>query len=959
MRSRILSGSRFALFLLLLIAPGQRALAQSSCVFIERIPQTSDFDRGNTHIVRKRTPTFQSVTSENNAVNFPNINVTYSLTADQDEPSIAINPLDSDNVIIGANDYRAKNVLYVYQSIDGGLSWSNYPLPGSQSNRQVATDPSIVFGIDGVAHFSNGRLDEGGLAIPKNEVIHYRSTNKGNNWTAPIVVFQDTGSSPQALADKYYSAIDNGQSSAYTGRTYLVWTEIANSSTRIVCVRSTDGGKTWSSPVVVTPVRSQYQSPIPACASNGDLYVTFADLDTNKHEILIARSTNGGVSFLAPVKIANYVDLGPLYPAHSINGHQTIKKLVQVNSFPSIDIDRSRAHAGRIYVTWTGMGADIRHHVFLSSSDNNGVSWSAPKAVEDDHSAHATDKFYPWVVIDPSNGDVAISYSDSRADSLNNLLSDIYLSFSNDGGATFRAKRISAASSDYLKSDLQNGDGLLFIGDYNVLSVLRGVYRPAWCDMRSGYDQDIYTAFVRPYAPSVVDSLTATEIQPTIARLDWKFVNRSTFDFPIGAYHTSITRTDGGFHRDLASGVNATDDSNVVAGKVYMYHAQIVMASGDTSVSVQVLYSPIEARRSIPPILTDAKDETDGITISFRIPDSTVIQQALLGLARINFYVDSALVDSFFVDDSQQGKIKIKTFSGIPVGYHNLQLEAVTFRDGVSTSSALSDPAYLYAGDAQTGIALDLHTGKQIFTISHWDTTTADGYFANPVLNDSVAYAHYHSHANTWFLLTPWTVSAQANTLEFDHIALVGTADSAIVEVSINDGLSFAPFTSYNIDSHPFAWGQDLVHSTMVREALAFKYLTGKNAIVRLRLITIDSGGDGWYLDSIRTTDKLGVAPIGSLASFHVDASAYPNPVRAGGESRLHFTLSRAGSISIRTYDALGKLVEETRIVGQRAVGDYDAVLWTPLVTGVYTYVLSFANASGVQSVARRVVVLP
>ncbi len=73
--------------------------------------------------------------------------------------------------------------------------------------------------------------------------------------------------------------------------------------------------------------------------------------------MLVAHSVDGGTSFDTPVEVSPYRDLGPEIP-DNFNGHPAIKDSVETNSFPSIAVDRSNLHRGRIYVTWCGRDPD-------------------------------------------------------------------------------------------------------------------------------------------------------------------------------------------------------------------------------------------------------------------------------------------------------------------------------------------------------------------------------------------------------------------------------------------------------------------------------------------------------------------------------------------------------------------------------------------------------------------------
>lgn len=99
------------------------------------------------------------------------------------EPSIAINPADINNIILATNHRvlgingcgsNATKSLGIYRSLDKGATWSTpYTMPRTH-NLSYYADPSIAFSSDGTAYC--GYLGEGG----NTSVIFVNySTNKG------------------------------------------------------------------------------------------------------------------------------------------------------------------------------------------------------------------------------------------------------------------------------------------------------------------------------------------------------------------------------------------------------------------------------------------------------------------------------------------------------------------------------------------------------------------------------------------------------------------------------------------------------------------------------------------------------------------------------------------------------------------------------------------------------------
>jgi uncharacterized repeat protein (TIGR01451 family) len=93
---------------------------------------------------------------------------------------------------------------------------------------------------------------------------------------------------------------------------------------------------------------------------------------------------------------------------------------------------------GNIYVVWasdpvSAMGTSDHSDVFFSRSTNGGANWSAPLQLG---GGTLTDQFEPFVAVGGA-GAVSVAWYDRRNDPTNNLLIDVYKSFSRDGGATF------------------------------------------------------------------------------------------------------------------------------------------------------------------------------------------------------------------------------------------------------------------------------------------------------------------------------------------------------------------------------------------------------------------------------------------------------------------------------------------------------------------------------------------
>ena len=123
------------------------------------------------------------------------------------------------------------------------------------------------------------------------------------------------------------------------------------------------------------------------------------------------------------------------------------------------------AHQGRIYVAYTGKyvgpgisNAATNSDIFLSYSDNGGLSWSTPEQVNNDNATtdgytgsgttggqvtgtntafiSGRPQFQPSMQVDPSTGTLVLSFLDARDDA-SGVRVATYLATSIDGGVTF------------------------------------------------------------------------------------------------------------------------------------------------------------------------------------------------------------------------------------------------------------------------------------------------------------------------------------------------------------------------------------------------------------------------------------------------------------------------------------------------------------------------------------------
>src|SRR4051794_1371886 len=324
-------------------------------------------------------------------------------TADQHEPTLAVDPTNPNIVLAASKDWRTgpKQVWY-YRSTDGGKTWADGHIDTFPTELPNQSDPVIAFDANGGAYmavlgYNQNDLTIGGLFIS-------RSLDKGATWQTPVLV---SSNDDQIFNDKEWLTVD--RSSAPTrGNIYTSWTLFTKTGPRtergdIVVSRSTDGGQTFSKRVVASlPSQSNSQGSYPVVGPNGELYVLYyngtgaLDEDEGEREgeaggegastsgasqaayqsqaadnaLYVAKSTDGGQTFPQVKRAATVVT-----PRSPLPGSQ-----FRIFVLPTLAIDPKSA---ALYATWNDYAAGDTDTMIVRSTDG-GITWSEPVRVNDD-----------------------------------------------------------------------------------------------------------------------------------------------------------------------------------------------------------------------------------------------------------------------------------------------------------------------------------------------------------------------------------------------------------------------------------------------------------------------------------------------------------------------------------------------------------------------------------------------
>lgn len=389
--------------------------------------------------------------------------------------------------------------LSIFYSNDGGVTWS-YTCAPSNNVMALGTCTATVFGSDPALYwndnnevFLNYMLLCASQTTTKYSMVVARSADGGATWVKQGVIKNSWATTN--LEDKNFYAIDNTPTSAFYGRHYTCWDRGNNEK----FAYSSNNGVTWTEVDLPTALTGGLDLGCEiAVQKNGTVHVVFDTLTCgvstcSNEQMYYTRSTNGGVSWSTPLLVKDFNLV-----SFSNNSVPQVQADRGINPFGAVAVDNSGgACDGTLYATYSDFasGSAADNDVWLTRSTNGGTTWAAAVKVNDDGLAGRT-QFHPFVQVDQSNGHVIVAWHDARNDA-NNRKVEIFAARSTNCGVSFEANvKASQPSSEFNNSaisytdenttDNPNGNPNQF-GEYMGLDVIGGKAYIAWTDTRHFY----------------------------------------------------------------------------------------------------------------------------------------------------------------------------------------------------------------------------------------------------------------------------------------------------------------------------------------------------------------------------------------------------------------------------------------------------------------------------------------
>ena len=190
------------------------------------------------------------------------------------EPSIAVDPTDPDNMIIGwrqfnsiASDFRQGGYAY---TLDGGQTWT---FPGVLTPGTFRSDPVLDFDSQGNVYYHSLKSNF--------DVDVFKSSNVGQNWGPPVFAFG---------GDKNWMVVDRSGGLG-EGNIYGIWQAAAGCCGQSIFNRSETAGASFEPPV---PAAGSPGIGTMAVGPDGEVYAAGIDetAGQNTGKIVVSKTTN-------------------------------------------------------------------------------------------------------------------------------------------------------------------------------------------------------------------------------------------------------------------------------------------------------------------------------------------------------------------------------------------------------------------------------------------------------------------------------------------------------------------------------------------------------------------------------------------------------------------------------------------------------------------------------------------
>ena len=283
------------------------------------------------------------------------------------------------------------------------------PASPLQTGDAFHSDPTVDWTSDGTAWSTTIGINSAGTTL---KMRAYQSTNGGATWT-----FDDTFSGAQTNTDKQMMWVDHSATSAFKDNIYASW---HNGNPAVRQPPHRPGA-------ALAARRSRSAAPRPPARHRlrrqdqlRRRRLRLLARHRQPQDLAVAKSTNGGVSYGAPVTRSP----PPSTPSTSACRRSTAARLLIYVSGGAY----RTATKNNVYAVWTDLsgatgcttatnepGANAtstcKTRIWFARSTDGGATWAAPVMIN--NQASLNDQFNPWLAVDETNGQIAVMYYDT------------------------------------------------------------------------------------------------------------------------------------------------------------------------------------------------------------------------------------------------------------------------------------------------------------------------------------------------------------------------------------------------------------------------------------------------------------------------------------------------------------------------------------------------------------------
>lgn len=216
--------------------------------------------------------------------------------------------------------------------------------------------PGLATGIDNQLFMTWSSAKKDSNAMFAADLRLARSTDGGRTFDTPVLVNDDG----QSIYHSFENLVADRQ-----GQVYLAWLdnrskEKSGAGVRFACSR--DSGTSVGANLTIDGMACPCCRPMLTLAPDGTLWAAWRKtFEGNVRDIVLARLTDQGRTFSEPIRVSKD---GWVFPACPHRG-------------PSVAFDRF----GRLYIAWYTEGTDEQPRLLLAVSDDGGKTFSKPMSL--------------------------------------------------------------------------------------------------------------------------------------------------------------------------------------------------------------------------------------------------------------------------------------------------------------------------------------------------------------------------------------------------------------------------------------------------------------------------------------------------------------------------------------------------------------------------------------------------